>query len=374
MNESEETEDIYCKKCKKDVEDNDPGLFCEGKCQSWYHSACVGVSQQQYKKISSDIKDIILWMCVGCRKNLQQLMTSAKTMEKMEKLVEQVCGIEQKIGTIYSKMDTGLMSYARAVGETNVPKKANTNLPSVIIQPKHRQDSKKTAKDLERAISPDKIGLRIKNKKELPNGKLIIKCPAQSDIDTLKTTAKEFLGRNYDIIETNLKKPRIKIPGVSTNRSDYGEIEQVIKGQNPIISNEDEFKVVHIKTFKTKNTKTLIVECSPRLFHTLMANQKLYFGWERYTIFEDISVLKCYNCHQFKHKSGECKNSKLCYKCSSDQHEGENCDAHSGKCVNCQLSNANYTTKYDVDHQPNDPSCPSYKYQLEVAKSRINYG
>lgn len=367
MAESDDDDgDPNCKTCLNDVKDTDPGVFCEGQCQSWYHIGCVGITPQQYKKISSDLRKVIIWVCPPCKMLLKQTMKNSclKTiLEKVTKIKENVEKISNGTQEILTKP-----SYSNIV-ETKV----TPNLPNIIIKPKQPQSLNKSKVDLETKIKPGSLGIRIKGRKELSDGKIVLKFPTLNDMEKLKTSAIQALSKDYEIIETSLRNPRVKIPGLKCVYSE-AELERVIKTQNEMIITENEsFKVSFIKSFKAKGYKTAFAECSPRLFQILLQNKKIFIGWERYSIYEDISVLKCYKCQQFHHKSNVCTNRQACSRCGGE-HEFKDCTSQAKKCTNCQISNEKYKTQHKIEHEGNDPECPSYKYQIDIAKSRINYG
>ncbi|CAH1110396.1 unnamed protein product [Psylliodes chrysocephalus] len=95
--EDGEDGDPFCKTCKNEVKHNEQGLLCEGKCQSWYHIACVGISSQQYKKMNGEILKILIWMCPSCKEQLKQLMQIESFGNKMKTLCEKFTSIEEKV-------------------------------------------------------------------------------------------------------------------------------------------------------------------------------------------------------------------------------------------------------------------------------------
>ena len=55
-----------CKHCNNVVEEGHTGLFCEDKCNSWYHSKCVGIKSKRYKELQAKSEP---WTCNTCRMN-----------------------------------------------------------------------------------------------------------------------------------------------------------------------------------------------------------------------------------------------------------------------------------------------------------------
>ena len=148
-------------------------------------------------------------------------------------------------------------------------------------------------------------------------------------------------------------------------------MEKNLREQNQFIEKTDELKVTYIK--KNKNNKyTIFVECSPGLFHKFIAQKKVFLLWERYQVYEDISIPRCFRCQEYYHKIGDCQNNTVCEYCAG-QHEVNVCPKVHKKCWNCLSANEKYNTNYDINHECNNMGCSSYKYLLEVLKSKIKY-
>lgn len=368
---SDNEDDALCRKCNNDVKDSEDGLYCEGECQAWYHISCVGIKPAQYKKITREVSEILFWMCDKCRSKLKILMKSSKYEIHTQTLIEILDKKITAMSNSLEKVNTNITYAQVAKLDKNKSQKSSENLPSLIIKPKKTQDTQKTLTDLESKVKPTNICARIKSKKEISNGNVLIKFPSIADFDKVKNEVNKNLLNNYTIIETSLKKPRIKIPGVTLDLSKE-EFEFQLRKQN-FISDEEYFKVTYIKGYTEKKTRTIFAECSPKIFHELMYNQKIYLGWNRYSVYEDINVLQCYRCQFFHHKSSDCRNKKACRKCT-EEHDIKDCHNQVMKCVNCERSNRKHKTKYDIIHEANDRKCPSYKYYMELAISQINYG
>ncbi|CAH2013030.1 unnamed protein product [Acanthoscelides obtectus] len=367
--------DSLCKICKYEVKDHEHGLLCEGKCQSWYHITCLGISSQLYKKMYGEILKILIWMCPSCKKQLKQLMELETCADKMKTLCDKFANIEGKVNSISESVGKSFSkpTYSQvAICNKQFSVAKPVNMPNLIIKPKNKQDLQKSKQDMEK-IKPVDIGVRINTKKELSNGKILLKFPSESDMEKMRDTATKVLGKNYEIIQTTLRNPQIRIPGFV---QDYSEntVESMIKKQNPIIG-EEHFKVTYIKSFKTKKYKTVYAECSPKLFHLLMERKKIYMGWERFPVYENISILKCFKCQQFNHKFNDCPNKPVCCNCAGE-HDTKECVSRNQKpkCKNCESANKKYSTGYDIYHKANDEECSTYKYRLDSARSRINYG
>ncbi|KAJ8866321.1 hypothetical protein PR048_032164 [Dryococelus australis] len=53
-----------CGQCRNLVSDAQKAVLCDGKCNSWFHIACGGVSEDEYRRLSRNKSK--LWHCPGC--------------------------------------------------------------------------------------------------------------------------------------------------------------------------------------------------------------------------------------------------------------------------------------------------------------------
>ena len=132
------------------------------------------------------------------------------------------------------------------------------------------------------------------------------------EVDKLKTSIEKNLGQTYSITESKLRNPRIKIPNVPHRYSEE-ELENIIREQNPLVVEQEHFKIVYIKKLREGECVTVYAECSPIFFHNFMFNKKIYMGWERVPVYEDVSVLRCFKCQLYHHKGNDCRSSaRMC--------------------------------------------------------------
>ncbi|CAG9762737.1 unnamed protein product [Ceutorhynchus assimilis] len=201
---------------------------------------------------------------------------------------------------------------------------------------------------------------------------MVIKCVTKVEVETLQREAQRTLSNDYNVHVTMLRCPRLKIVDVTPEIS-LDNIEDDLRRQNSYILESDYLKVVFVRNHSNKNTKTIFLECSSELFHKCVRKGRVYLQWQNCRIFEDITVPRCYKCQGYNHKRTDCKNSSVCGYCM-DGHETEQCSKHFKRCANCTSAKSKYKKNYDAAHEVNDPACPSYKYMLDVVRSKIDYG
>ena len=103
-----------------------------------------------------------------------------------------------------------------------------------------------------------------------------------------------------------------------------------------------------------------------------MRYKKLCIGWERFPVFEDLDVPRCFKCQGFFHRNNDCQNKIVCPNCN-EEHEESACPKQRKCCANCVISNEKYKTKYNVEHSAKDVLCPSLVYHKQILQRRTDY-
>jgi hypothetical protein len=73
-----------CQTCRKLVKDDEFALECEGFCEKWYHSKCIGVGKRNYDKIVA-LKEDSTWYCGPCKSEVNALIKSRRELLKVGK-------------------------------------------------------------------------------------------------------------------------------------------------------------------------------------------------------------------------------------------------------------------------------------------------
>ncbi|CAG9760317.1 unnamed protein product [Ceutorhynchus assimilis] len=216
-----------------------------------------------------------------------------------------------------------MLLYGRRLGDDSIDiiKKNDTikvnkqiNIPNLIIRPKRQQNVDKTKRDLQKYIKPAELKICVTGTRSTKNGNLLIKCSNKKDIETLKKEAESKL-QDYEVQITKMRKPRFKIVNYTINNEDdlnKDYVESHIREQNHFINTDDELDVTFLKKNKKNDTYTILGECSPTLFHKFMSIKRIFIGWERYPIYEDITIQRCFKCQEFFHKNDECTKRIRC--------------------------------------------------------------
>ena len=246
----------------------------------------------------------------------------------------------------------------------------------IIVKPKDpnsvEADRERARHFIMNAVNPEES--KVTNLSNCANNGLRISM--FGDKDELMTNLKENLNDDYEVVEKNKAKPKIKIVNfLNAHKWNLDEIEDAIRAQNEnLFSNTDKLKIVNSFEHKNSNEKmTLIAEVNGVLFRKIMKEKKLSVGWCICFVYDAAHVTRCYKCSRFSHIETNCKSSKIsCPKCSGE-HKLKECKSKDFKCVNCVEANEKNHKKYDVSHPCWSKNCESLKSKMLKRKTNIDF-
>jgi hypothetical protein len=373
-----ETEETLCNSCKRVVTKENvlTCVLCDGR----FHKSCV-IRLKNTKQLTNDKviccasrvePETSLCCIIGLVKDLESKKTELKLIEKlMNEIQEKNKLLEQKIAS----MEESKLKYSDIV-KSKPSNCLNPDIPSpkvatVILKPKQSQSSEKTRKDLQTNINPEELQIAVKSIHPTRNGGLAINCISTNDANKLVEEIQNKLD-SYNVNLPQLNNPKIKIIGYQPKEhEDNATLEQKIINQNDLRILNGKLKISYIGK-NARQQPIIFAETSPNLFRILMHRKKLYIGWERFPVYEDISIGRCRRCQAYGHKQNKCTGNFICSYCSGP-HEFKNCPKESKKCINCDTVNKKYQLNHAVQHEANDSQCPTYIFQVKRHKSRINY-
>lgn len=368
----DKNECIICKR-KSGLKEKLPVFSCD-TCSTYYCGECAELSASEIKCMQLVKQRILKFICRKCSDNeLNKCLIN--TIKDKENTIEDKINIIKMLQEKIKLLETSSpMTYANIVTSNyqHIAQQPRKNVPAVIIQPINPQNATITKEEIQKKIDPKSINVSINSVKTGNNGNLIIKCNTEEDAKKLiEVTKKQQLVSKYNVKLSQMKKPRIKII-TSTENINQDEIEKGLRNQNKFITPEDYFKI----TFTTKNRSgnTLIfAECSGDLFKKFMVEKKVFVGWERCPVYEDLMIPKCKRCNAYDHKEINCKNKLTCPICN-EEHKMNDCPRNVKKCCNCLKSNLKYKhLNYDMNHEANNRECPTFKYYLQRLTNSIDY-
>lgn len=350
-----------CMKCRATIKD-DQAYKCDS-CLQRIHKECSGMSASEAKCMPLQ-RRLLLFVCEDCRGLLARMPYMIKMLEEIRKDID----ILKHNDSAGDKTQRSFADIVRHMPGEN----RSSNLPTLVVRPKSQQTAAKTRRDIESGVDPAKLKVGIKNLRNTKNGNVVIRCSTREDVELLKEATEQSLKGDYTVEETKLRSPRVKVVNYNAGKN-KDEIEESLRKQNSWITLEDQLHVTYIGKNRNRDTSTVFIEVSPGLFSKMISFKKVYIGWERYPVFEDLDIMRCFKCQGFYHKGGSCDKKQKCGKCAGE-HDTRECRSQIKKCVNCVSANERFRTQYAIEHTTSDPGCPSVKYHTEILKSRINYG
>lgn len=365
---------MECSKCKQikppSKEQKYPCFSCD-LCRNLYCIECSELTPSEVKCVPLQ-KRVMKFHCYKCRNNeLVDLLKN--TIKDKEVIINEKTDIirllQEKLKFYEEKeQDSSIPSYANILKSNFVQKiELKQNFPCIIVKPKVSQNAIQTKNDINRKVNPADLKIGIQNIRSTKNGSIIIKCPSQQDNELLETTMKDKLKDSYDIELSKMRKPKIKIPNF-TEEMTTENIEKKILEQNQLAEG---VKVTYVQK-KRSGSKTIFCDCSPSAFNKLINMKKIYIGWERYPVYENLDVPRCFQCQGFYHKKSDCKNKVVCGKCS-EEHDTSECPKQVKRCMNCLTANEKYKTNHNTQHESTDLECPTLNYHIQVLKNKTDY-
>lgn len=241
---------------------------------------------------------------------------------------------------------------------------------------KNEQSSAKTREELETKVKPNQIGVAIGFIKNTHKGAVLVKCETEKANERMKQEMIIKMGKEYDIEETKMRKPMVKIVNMDwkpTKELDNNTIIEAVYNQNEFLNIEED--EVNVKLFReTKDKKPyLILECNGSAHRKLLLRGKINLGYKRCHVYDNLYIVRCFKCNGFNHTSQHCKSSsEICSKCSLS-HNSKHCNSQEIQCINCKKHNELTKTNLSTDHHSFSTSCTVYQKKLQGIKERTNY-
>lgn len=374
-----------CKLCKKECVTGEERIHCMGPCCSDFHSKCVGftpVSLKFYKSCDS-----LFFECEECRDNPYRMINIAldKILSFMCILNERMNRQETNCDSIFKHFETlnsNLQKYENERSAENEVKEKvnhhakassaetyNVTVPDAValVRPKNQQKCADTRADLDKHNIPDKIAMSVNN---LPNGGIEIKCRNKQDLPKLHENATNKLGEGYNVVIPKQHKPKIRVTNMSVKHSEENII-ACMRNQNELLRDAD-MKVLRVFDIKYNESYGAIIEVEPKAFNIILSEKVIVIGMNTCDVTECISVLRCYKCCGYNHKSNVCRNKKACLRCGGE-HEIRECKAKRSECVNCKRVLEKHSLDLDLNHPAWSKICPTLKRNLAKEKLRIAY-
>ena len=84
-----------------------------------------------------------------------------------------------------------------------------------------------------------------------------------------------------------------------------------------------------------------------------MTESKLYVGYKRCSVYDELNVKRCVNCSLYGHNSNKCRNNITCVNCS-EIYQASDCKNTKIKCKSCLETNTKYKLELSTEHKADD--------------------
>lgn len=246
---------------------------------------------------------------------------------------------------------------------------------SIIVKPKTKQNVQETKCDVLKSVNPITSNINLANVKSVRDGGIIVSCSNSSECNKFKDLAGTMLSDKYDVKEIARLHPRIKIVGISEN-IDGVSLTNYIKNQNKYLITEcSELKFLNLTPLKKNNNLyQASYQVDRNTYSKIMAEGKLFVGYDYCTVFDAIELRRCFKCSGFHHFADKCtSNEFVCPRCAQN-HPVKECKSDVLCCVNCYNLKKKKDTKFpniDIHHAVWDKNCLAYRQNLDIFKSNI---
>lgn len=424
-----------CSKCRSSIR-GESGVKCRGVCGRVYHSKinCSGLDQYCLKALETN--GFLKFMCDDCmiyihnvdqvlkdiqdgvnqsknnlkeykaefvssmKNNEREIKTLLEAIEKRyeerfnkmenlqkvcEKNMEEVNKVYKNVGEIENKNKEMCNEIKKTIIETsnNTNKvtfsqvvKSNKELPEVkklvplVVKPKEKQGLEKTKKDLNNKVDP--VNFKVTNVENRKNGVIVIQSENMEEREKIKTAIVNEMSANYEIKIPKEVNYQVLITDMTLKYTE-DDMKNKLKRQNIIMENSEiEIKAI----FETKRyNKTIYnarinIDCET--YVKVIEAGRINVGWERCRVYDGTRVTQCFKCYGYNHRSSECRNSEICYKCHG-QHKSSECQQEIiKKCINCVRANNVLKLNLNEEHYTNDRNCPVYENKMKMKKQRMD--
>lgn len=341
---------------------------------------------KKYKLLHTEVKENLDQRIKLHDREVETMNVLVKEMDdKNNLLVEKIEKLQNDLKC--NSLVHNTISYAAMASKTE--SRAYLKVASatpIIVAAKDKRNSKNTKTSIENLIKPSEIKAQIVTVKELKSGEVKIVCSNNEFAEKILVEINSGLADTCSATFEKLNLPKLKVVGINTEY-EKAELEENLRAQNFAELSDKVCNVTYIQKMSKNKTElternedtnensfTAYLDVDPSIYHKIMLTGKVYIGWQRCMVYEDLNMKRCYKCCGYGHSIKKCTNRQKCGFCSGE-HEAKDCmQKHILQCSNCMESNNKYHTKRSFNHSVFDhDKCETYKSREIFLRTKINY-
>lgn len=366
-----------CNECRKKVLSKEKGLCCD-LCERWYHTGCLGINDEDYKKIVQ-LGDLVFWLCDNDKKKHIDWKNHETSEKEIARKIELM---ENEVKEIRKTIDRNSTTPSYANVLKTAPTKSSFLTPNkscgLLVYPKDKtKTSTNTEDEIKENINLSQIKVGVTSLKPIKGGGIYLSTEDENGVKILKEELVKQLGSGF---ETKLPKtlaPKVIISGITKKYEEDTLLEELI-ATNPRLNDNDrrEIKIVHHFNRKGKRGDqnwSYILETNGKVFSKIV-NNYILLDYNYHFVKEYLSVLRCFRCQGYNHKGSNCPNEfEICSYCSG-HHDSRKCDQGNNKiCINCKAANEKGEFRYDIKHSSGSSECKIQMMFMSRSRDKINY-
>jgi hypothetical protein len=254
-------------------------------------------------------------------------------------------------------------------------KTKQTTREKIVIKPKDsNQHITQTQSDVLRNVDLKQGKINISQVSSVSGGGLIISCKDGAGQDELKQIATEKLGSKYNVKIVNSLRPKVRVVGISEDIAKDDIITYILNQNSDLIADPTNCSLArHWPTAKNKKNFQAEVHVDTLSYSRILERGSVLVGLTSCSVFDAVSVPRCFNCNGFNHMSRQC-NLKVCCPICAGDHGIKACVAsrnNEKKCINC-INLRNKPENIDVSHAAWEyDRCTAYKNAVDNFKRNL---
>lgn len=246
--------------------------------------------------------------------------------------------------------------------------------PGVLFFPtgEGEKRSDTTKELLKKTVSPTTLGVQITSVRNVRNGGIIVH-PRSEDEAKRLVKALETSGAGLRAELAGKKQPRVIIfhmPASTTEPQLREAIRTSTQGQSGLADSDYESVRLSHKAGPRTGRCHFVAYVPAAVRAALLADDRLFMGWDSFPVQDFSGVLKCNKCHLYGHMAKSCTAMEpTCSHCAAPGHDRADCTARDGpaKCVACLRH------RQPNAHPTNAPECPARQHAELRERAMTDY-